>query len=431
MSPTRGTNMRRLFLHFYLFMLLVLLGIGWSVDRLWQQSQTAAPPGWVSLLGQSLAYQLSQPETLPQQVAAQLDLSLQSLPSDAIAWSLDEQAALGRGQLVPLFSDNMVYFYQLQQPDQLLQFGPVQIEANNHQGYLFTLLFFALLAVAVALWLWPLARDIQQLQTQLKRFGHGMQLPEQPLPAHSLLAPIAQSVQQMAEQIQRLVSLQREMTHAVSHELRTPLARLNFALEMQPIVESDKQAMLQDVRELDQLVDEMLDYARLEAQVVTLQLHQVDVGELLDNLLEKLAPLPGAPILLQRPEQIQLLCDGHYLERALQNLLVNAQRYGRQQVLISVQQDAEMVQIVVEDDGIGIPKAQRDSILQPFVRLDPSRSKGHGGFGLGLAIVSRIVSWHHGQLSIDDSVLGGAAFKLQLPKRPRSLSLVSKTNVKN
>jgi len=415
--------MRRLFLHFYLFMLLVLLGIGWSVDRLWQQSQATDLPGWVNLLGQSLAYQLSQPDIPATQIAGQLNLSLQSLPPAAIDWSPSEQAALERGQMVPLFSDNMVYFYQLQQPDRLLQFGPVQIEANNHSGYLFTLLFFALLAVAVALWLWPLARDIQQLQRQLKRFGQGMQVPEQQLPSHSLLAPIALSVQQMAEQIQRLVSLQREMTHAVSHELRTPLARLSFALEMQPIAEADKQAMLQDVHELDQLVDEMLDYARLEAQVVTLQLHQVDVSELLDNLVEKLLPLPGAPILLQRPPQIQLLCDGHYLERALQNLLVNAKRYATHQVVLSVQQDQEQVQFVVEDDGIGIPKAQRDSILQPFVRLDQSRSKGHGGFGLGLAIVSRIVSWHQGQLSIDDSVLGGASFKLQLPKRPRSLNL--------
>ena len=112
--------MRRLFLHFYLFMLLVLLGIGWSVDRLWQQSQTTELPGWVSLLGQSLAYQLSQPETLPQQVAGQLNLTLQSLSPDAIDWSEAEHAALDRGQLVPLFSDNMVYFYQIQQ----LTFGP-------------------------------------------------------------------------------------------------------------------------------------------------------------------------------------------------------------------------------------------------------------------------------------------------------------------
>lgn len=420
--------MRRLFLHFYLFMLLVLVGIGWSVDRLWQESLTTELPGWVHLLGQSLAYQLTQPDALAQQVAAQLNLTLQNLEPNAIAWSAAEQAALDRGQLVPLFSGNMVYFYQLQlQPEQLLQFGPVEIEVNNHQGYLFTLLFFALLAVAVALWLWPLARDIQQLQRQLKRFGQGMQAPEQPLPAHSLLAPIAQSVQQMAEQIQRLVSLQREMTHAVSHELRTPLARLSFALEMQPIAESDKQAMLQDVKELDQLVDEMLDYARLEAQVVQLQMHKVDVGELVDNLVEKLAPLPGAPVVLKRQLQISLTCDGHYLERALQNLLVNAKRYGQDQVLFSVQQQQDHVLFLVEDDGIGIPKAQRESILQPFVRLDQSRSKGHGGFGLGLAIVSRIVTWHHGTLAIEDSVLGGAAFKLRLPNKHRSSNLTEQT----
>ncbi|WP_306523304.1 ATP-binding protein [Rheinheimera sp.] len=413
--------MRRLFLHFYLFMLLVLLGIGWSVDRLWQQSLPQQQPGWVSLLGQSLAYQLNQPDTNAEQIADQLNLTLQNMPIDAIAWSEPEQQALVRGQLVPLFSGNMVYFYQHSQDEkQLLQFGPVEIDASSHQGYFFTLLFFALLAIAVALWLWPLARDIQQLQRQLQKFGQGMQLPEQKLPAHSLLAPIANSAQQMAEQIRRLVALQREMTHAVSHELRTPLARLSFALEMQNIAENDKQAMLQDVKELDQLVDEMLDYARLESQSVQLKPEQVNLAELLDNLVEKLTPLPGATISLQHPPQLWLLCDGHYLERALQNLLVNAKRYAKQQVLLSLRQEQDQLVFCVEDDGPGIAPAQRDKILQPFVRLDESRCKGHGGFGLGLAIVSRIVSWHQGQILIGDSALGGALFQLRLPiKQPQ------------
>lgn len=415
--------MRRLFLHFYLFMLLVLLGIGWSVDRLWQQSLPQQQPGWVSLLGQSLAYQLNQPEASAEQIADQLNLTLQNMPIDTIAWSEPEQQALTRGQLVPLFSGNMVYFYQHSQDEkQLLQFGPVEIDASSHQGYFFTLLFFALLAIAVALWLWPLARDIQQLQRQLQKFGQGMQLPEQKLPAHSLLAPIANSAQQMAEQIRRLVALQREMTHAVSHELRTPLARLSFALEMQNIAENDKQAMLQDVKELDQLVDEMLDYARLESQSVQLKPEQVNLTELLDNLVEKLAPLPGATISLQRPPQLWLLCDGHYLERALQNLLVNAKRYAKQQVVLSLKQEQNSLLFCVEDDGPGIAPAQRDKILQPFVRLDESRCKGHGGFGLGLAIVSRIVSWHQGQILIGDSALGGALFQLRLPIKQPQLS---------
>lgn len=406
--------MRRLFLRFYLFILLVLLAIGWSVERLWEQSQSPELPGWVELLGQSLAYQLTTPELSAEQVASQLNLTLQQMPLHSIGWSEAEQQALDRGQLVPLFSDDQVFFYQIYQ-EQLLQFGPVEVEVPAHNTYLFTLLFFLLLGIAIAGFLWPVARDIEILQRQLRQFGQGMQLPDPPLPERSLLAPIARSVQQMANQILRLMSLQREMTHAVSHELRTPLARLKFALELQPLAEPEKRAMQQDLQELDQLVDEMLDYARLEAHTVKLTFEDVNLAELLENLLEKLSPLPGAAIQLQRPTQLRWICDGHYLERALQNLLLNAKRYARSKVLMTVQQQGQRLCFVIDDDGPGIPLEQREAILQPFVRLEQSRSRDHGGFGLGLAIVSRIVSWHQGRLRINDSLLGGAQFSIELP----------------
>lgn len=408
--------MRRLFLHFYLFILLMLLAIGWSVDRLWQNSQTDAVPGWVQLLGQSLAYQLTYPDQDPRQVAAQLDMPLQQMSLNSIPWSDAELKALERGQLVPLFSEDSVYFYQLQQ-DQLLQFGPVAFDVEASHTYLFTFLFLVLLGVAVALWLWPLARDIERLQRQLDDFGNGMQLPDSRVPSGSMLAPIANAVKRMAEQIRRLLLLQREMTQAVSHELRTPLARLKFALELQQMPEVERQAMLEDVRELDQLIDEMLDYARMESNAIQLNFEDVVVTELLQNLVEKLQMLPGPAILLQQPTRCTAAIDAHYLERAIQNLLVNAKRYGKQQVVISLQASSDELVIQVEDDGSGIPAHQREAILQPFVRLDESRSKGRGGFGLGLAIVSRIVSWHRGSIRINDSVLGGACFVIRIPRQ--------------
>lgn len=407
--------MRRLFLHFYLFILLMLLAIGWSVDRLWQNSQTDVVPGWVQLLGQSLAYQLTYPDQDPRQVAAQLDMPLQQMSLNSIPWSAEELNALERGQLVPLFSEDSVYFYQLQQ-DQLLQFGPVAFDLEASHTYLFTFLFLVLLGVAVALWLWPLARDIQRLQRQLDEFGNGMQLPDNGVPNGSMLAPIASAVRRMAEQIRRLLLLQREMTQAVSHELRTPLARLKFALELQAMPDNERQGMLEDVRELDQLIDEMLDYARMESDAIRLNIEDVMMTELLQNLVEKLQILPGPPILLQQPNQCTAAIDAHYLERAVQNLLVNAKRYGKSQVVLTLQASSEALVIQVEDDGPGIPTHQRDAILQPFVRLDESRSKGRGGFGLGLAIVSRIVSWHRGTIHIDDSPLGGARFTIRLPR---------------
>lgn len=406
--------MRRLFLHFYLFLLLMLVAIGWSVDKLWQHSQSEQIPATVQLLGQSLAYQLTYPEQDPRQVAAQLDIPLQQMTLNSVPWSAEELRALERGQLVPLFSADAVYFYQLQQ-EQLLQFGPVNIDVQASHTYLFTLLFVVLLGGAVAIWLWPVARDIRLLQQQIDDFGTGMSLPKTAIPNGSILAPIATAVARMAEQIQRLLLLQREMTQAVSHELRTPLARLKFALELQALPEHERQAMLEDVRELDQLIDEMLDYARMESHAIQLTFEDVELTELFDALVEKLQMLPGPSILLQQPSKLQANVDAHYLERAVQNLLVNAKRYAKHQVLLSLKSNDGEVEITVDDDGCGIPSEQHEAILQPFVRLDESRSKGRGGFGLGLAIVSRIVSWHQGQIAIDTSPLGGARFSIRLP----------------
>ena len=107
--------------------------------------------------------------------------------------------------------------------------------------------------------------------------------------------------------------------------------------------------------------------------------------------------------------------DAHYLERALQNLLINAKKYAHQQIFLTLRQHKQCWQIQVEDDGPGIPAALRQDILKPFFRLEASRNKQGGGFGLGLAIVQRVIQWHQGSIRVSDSSLGGACFSLRLP----------------
>lgn len=398
--------MSRLFLHFYLFISLVLIGVGWTVERIWQETQSQVPP-WVLLLADNLAGQLST-QSLP---AAKLSatLAVTQLPAGSILWSEAELAALKAGQVLPLFTKDQVFFYAMQQ-DQLWQLGPADLTDSAVPSYWFSLLFLGLLAVAVWLWLWPVARDIQKLKQQLSDPNATAALP-----ARSFIAPIALSFEQMRQQIQRLLGLQREMTQAVSHELRTPLARLSFALELSALPADEKQLMLNDVKELEHLVDEMLDYARLESAQPQLKRQQVDLSELLQNLVEKLSPLPGAPVGLCLTTCCVYCCDGHYLERAVQNLLVNAKRFARTEVLLTLEAKPQWIEIKVEDDGPGIALAQREEILKPFVRLDPSRQKGFGGFGLGLAIVSRVMEWHQASIRVEDSRLGGACFTIKLP----------------
>ncbi len=398
--------MSRLFLHFYLFISLVLIGVGWTVERIWQETQSQVPP-WVLLLADNLAGQL-RTQSLPQAKLSSA-LPVTQLPVGSILWSDSELAALKAGQVVPLFTKDQVFFYAMQQQE-LWQLGPADLTESTVPSYWFSLLFLGLLAVAVWLWLWPVARDIQKLKLQLSDPNTTATVP-----VRSFIAPIALSFEQMRQQIQRLLGLQREMTQAVSHELRTPLARLSFALELSALPADEKQLMLNDVKELEQLVDEMLDYARLESAQPQLKMEQVDLSELLQNLVEKLSPLPGAPVELHVSPCCVYVCDGHYLERAVQNLLVNAKRFARTRVLLTLEAKQGLIEITVEDDGPGIALEQRAEILKPFVRLDPSRQKGFGGFGLGLAIVSRVMEWHKASINVEDSALGGACFRMKLP----------------
>ncbi|WP_337880358.1 ATP-binding protein [Rheinheimera sp.] len=405
--------MPRLFLHFYLFISLVLVGIGWTVERLWQQVHAEQVPAWVLVLAGQISQQLKQ-----QQLAANshdLVLPVTALPEGSILWSDAELQQLQQGEVIPLFTKDQAFFYAMQQ-QQLWQLGPLDLTDDSQvPGYWFSLLFLGLLAVAVWLWLWPVARDLQRLKQQLQQG----QSPVEALPVRSFIAPIAHSFQQMRQQIERLLGLQREMTQAVSHELRTPLARLSFALELSSLPETEKELMLKDVKELELLVDEMLDYARLESAQPALDWQQVDLTELLQNLCEKLSPLPGAAIETRLPPVALWWCDAHYLERAVQNLVVNAKRYAKSRVLLSLQLTATDCLLQVDDDGPGIPAAQRAEILKPFVRLDPSRQKGFGGFGLGLAIVCRVLEWHQAELEVQSNSWGGARFVLRFHRSGR------------
>ncbi|MCA1770634.1 MAG: two-component sensor histidine kinase, partial [Halomonas sp.] len=102
----------------------------------------------------------------------------------------------------------------------------------------------------------------------------------------------------------------------------------------------------------------------------------------------------------------------------VQNLVANACRHARGRVLIRVEAEPRLVRIDVEDDGPGVPAGERQAIFKPFARLDDSRTRSSGGYGLGLSIVQKVMIWHGGSVAVDDSPeLGGARFTLLLPQR--------------
>lgn len=243
-------------------------------------------------------------------------------------------------------------------------------------------------------------------------------LPHGVVDSSGTLKELAYSFDSMSTHIQRLLKVQREMINAISHELRTPIARLRFGLEVikdevGEEMESSVQALEMDVEELNTLVDEVLTYGKLEEGSLALNFEKTSIKQLLNGIVEH------NQALLQKLEVSVNVCDDdivnadvHHLHRALQNLILNASKYANSTISITFTSDAERWQVDIEDDGPGIPVEDRDKVFIPFQRLDNSRTRASGGYGLGLAIVQRIAFWHGGAVLVDGSKLGGAKFSL-------------------
>ncbi|MCH8500722.1 MAG: hypothetical protein LAT77_02290 [Aliidiomarina sp.] len=406
--------MRRLAFHFYGFLLLAVVGLGWTIEQLWSSQQNDMP-AWVEPLAESFV-NLSQYIERPEQLEQALDLPVQVVGSGQVRWPAAQQSKFAAGEPVILFGDSTQLYVYIQHRDDIWRVGPV-IDETPSPTYAYHLLFFLLLAVVTTIWLWPLSRDLKRLEEHLRYVSQPDQKPLN-LSKRSLVYPLALSFNTMRERIWYLLGIQRDLTHAVSHDLRTPLARMKFALAL-PDSPTKTEALQEDVQEMEAIVDTLLDYARMEAQEELMEREDVDVSELCSHVVEKYQRDGARSIHLTAPEHLHFCCDGHYLERALNNLLQNASRHANNKVHVEViQRQGELV-IHVDDDGAGIPASERQKILKPFVRLEESRSRDSGGAGLGLTIVSRIMEWHGGRIDISDSPLGGARFSLILPEPPK------------
>ncbi len=321
----------------------------------------------------------------------------------------------------------------LPQSRQILELGPL---------YLFTwmpvrlMVISAILALATItlcayLLVRPLERRIKQLELVVRRLRAGDFDARAEVRSSDEVGQLAFVFNGMAEHIQRLIVSQKEMVRAVSHELRTPVARIRFGVEMLAEADAaeDRQHQLQeidaDIEELNQLIDEILTYARLEEGQRHLQLTTFNLADLLQRVRSETEAL-RVPVKIEVviPAMTEVVAEERYIHRLVQNLVGNAVRYARGRIRLSGGQDAMNNWLAVEDDGPGIPEAERQRIFEPFARLDDSRTRASGGYGLGLSIVEKIAHGHAGQMSVGVSAaLGGASFILLWPRQLSTLEV--------
>ncbi|MGC3871849.1 ATP-binding protein [Halomonas sp. GXIMD04776] len=309
-----------------------------------------------------------------------------------------------------------------------LKVGPVYAFDTMPLILTLGLVLVSLIVLAGAIYL--IVRGVETRMTRLEkaatRIAGGYLDTRVKVESSDFMGRLGMAFNGMAAQVQSLLRAQQEMIRAVSHELRTPVARIRFAAQMvedmteQEAVRRQLKGIDGDIEELDQLIDEILTYARLgsdNASSVSIDADSIECRAMAQRVVEALSSLhPDIRIEVAPGEEIEVIAEPRYLQRALQNLVANACRHAESRVLIRLTQDARAVRLDVEDDGPGVPEGDRMDIFKPFARLDNSRARRSGGYGLGLSIVQKVMLWHGGSVIVDESQqLGGARFSLLLP----------------
>ncbi len=333
---------------------------------------------------------------------------------------------------IAIAHDHDVMYHRLGTSSKVLVVGPLSATHNpEHNERLpldlrLRLLTWSLIGVifAIALWFWvrPVWRDLESLRQTARDLGDGDFEAPPPVVHTQLFAPLADTLISMSERVRQLLATHRELSCGISHELRTPIARMRFALEMlsETTEIGERQrlwAMMEaDLDELDQLIDTSLTYARFEREAPEAHFSSVAFADWLSDEVDSVRLL-GRQLNVSvdtslLPENLRVDLDRKAMPYALRNLLRNAFKYAAREIRVSSELLGDQIAVHVDDDGIGIPEGEREHIFSAFTRLDRSRDRSTGGYGLGLAIARRVLELHGGTAYAAASPLGGARFTL-------------------
>jgi signal transduction histidine kinase len=215
---------------------------------------------------------------------------------------------------------------------------------------------------------------------------------------------------QMTEKVTRTLESQRHLLSAVGHDLRTPITAMRINLEF--VQEEElREGLQQNLDELQELTEQVLAAARGASGEAK---RSVDLSALVESLCADLDDL-GEPVTWQNHAPAPVNCRPNEIRRAVRNLVENAVAYGnRAEVQIAASSDG--YDIVIEDDGPGIPEDERVRVFEPFVRLESSRNAATGGTGLGLTLAKAIAEGHGGAIVLENRPSGGLRARMHLPR---------------
>lgn len=286
-----------------------------------------------------------------------------------------------------------------------------QAYASNTHIFLLWMVGTSLVLLFIAiLFLRNQIRPIQNLADAADDFGKGRELPEHFRPRGAIeVRRAGLAFIKMRERIEKQIEQRTEMLNGVSHDLRTILTRFKLQLALADNT-GELDALERDIADMQSMLEGYMDFAKSDVEEETGELH---LGQLLSDF-ESQAELLNKGLksrILGRPE---IVVRPVGFRRLLTNIVSNAFRYASN-AEITARNSKGWLTLTVEDDGSGIPKEMREEVFKPFYRLDEARNLDESGTGLGLAIARDIARRHGGDITLDESPLGGLQVTLRIP----------------
>jgi len=421
--------MRMLPISLLLAVVIAIFGMGFILDTVFEKFSAEQPDSLsqITEFGQGLSYMANAaenpadivsnwPETKGYRVRL---LEMEELPlPDSL-----QQAFKANEPLILDSEEGLSIHYMLNAHNQVLALESSYAFGNekNFISWIFTGIFYLGTLAIVLLWLKPLLNRLRLLRNSTQAFGAGELDSRVNTQGVTYIHDIEHNFNAMAAQIQQLIEDNKLLTSAVSHDLRTPLTRLRLGIDTYADSTSVTlrnqyfERINKDLNSMEALVDSLLEYARLDNVMLGVEKTTVSLTSLLSQCSAQFYDENLSIEISESQSNANDPLNTHgaieHLATLFNNLIQNATKHADKSVIIEKRRSADWIEIIIRDDGPGIPTENRQRLMKPFERGDSG-----SGFGLGLSVASRIAQHHTGDINIEQcELLGGTKLSVRLP----------------
>jgi len=291
------------------------------------------------------------------------------------------------------------------------------VDSTRHRLLVIILVLLTVILVAAFFAIRYILRPVKWLNTGVQEVSRGNLKHRVPLKKSDELRDLAAGFNDMTDRIRDMLHTKEQLLLDVSHELRTPLTRMKVALEFLEDSQA-KHSIQADMQEMEKMVTEILETARMQHRYENLKKQPTNLVRLLKEMLPEFENQPPGIELVEFPSEVMAAVDSEQIKTVFENVINNAIKYSRPDsdpIRIFYKSDESYAVIRIADKGVGIPQEELSQIFEPFYRVDKSRAKDTGGYGLGLSLCKTIMEAHDGIIVIQSRPEEGTTVSLSFP----------------